>query len=350
MGLFGNISLAKDELPKSHPGYLFLEEAEKSMSRAVRLTKQLLTFAKGGEPVKEDVSLGALAEEVAQFDLSGSQTKLVYHQEEGLWLVEADKGQIQQVVSNLVINARQAMPEGGNLHISLENADLLEAAVADLPQGKFVKVTVRDEGGGIDPKHLERIFDPYFTTKQTGSGLGLATAYSIIKKHGGHISVVSKVGQGTEFTFYLPASEVQQQPEKKAPAAEDLPSFRPARILVMDDEDMVCALVKRMLEPSGFSVMTSSGGQEALAMYQQALAAGVRFDAVIMDLTIPGGIGGKEAIRSLLSMDPAVRAIVSSGYADDPVMANYAAYGFKGCTAKPYTARELRDILRQVLK
>jgi CheY-like chemotaxis protein len=232
----------------------------------------------------------------------------------------------------------------------LANADLSEASVADLPHGKYVKVIVRDEGGGIDPKHLERIFDPYFTTKQTGSGLGLATVYSIIKKHGGHIGVVSKVGQGAEFTFYLPASEVQQQLEKTASAVEDLRSIRPTRILVMDDEDMVCALVKRMLEPSGFSVATASGGQEAIELYQQALTAGVRFDAVIMDLTIPGGVGGKEAIRRLLSMDPAARAIVSSGYADDPVMANYAAYGFKGCTAKPYTARELRDILRQVLK
>ena len=204
MGVFGNISLAKDVLAKDHPGYHSLEEAEKSMYRAVRLTKQLLTFAKGGDPVKEDVSLGTLVQEVALFDLSGSPVKLVYQQTAELWLAEVDKGQIQQVISNLTINARQAMPEGGSLHITLANTDLSATTVPGLRPGKYVQITVRDEGTGIDPKYLDRIFDPYFTTKQTGSGLGLATTYSIINKHGGQIRVESEAWPGHHL-YALPA-------------------------------------------------------------------------------------------------------------------------------------------------
>ncbi len=350
MGLFGNVSMAKDELGKDHPGYASLAEAEKSMSRAVRLTQQLLTFAKGGDPVKADVSLGALVEEVAHFDLSGSPVKLVYQQAEDLWLADVDQGQIQQVVSNLTINARQAMPEGGHLYITLENAAIPAADITGLPPGKYVRVCVRDEGTGIEPKHLDRIFDPYFTTKQTGSGLGLATAYSIIKRHGGHIGVVSALGQGTTFTLYLPASASPPQAETTPSAAACPSPARPANILVMDDEKMIRDIVTKMLLRCGFSVATAPGGREAIAMYQQARAAGAPFDVVIMDLTIPGGIGGKEAIKDILALDPQARVIVSSGYADDPVMANYADYGFKGVAAKPYTLGNLQKVLRQALQ
>ena len=350
MGVFGNISLSKDELAKDHPSYTSLEEAEKSMSRAVRLTKQLLTFAKGGDPVKEDVSLGTLVEEVAHFDLSGSPVKLVYQQTDDLWLAEVDKGQIQQVVSNLVINARQAMPNGGCLYVTLENVTLPAGAIPGLRPGKYIRGTVRDEGTGIDPKNIDRIFDPYFTTKQTGNGLGLATIYSIINKHGGHIGVVSELGNGTTFTLYLPASEFPHAMETQPPAAPSLVLNRPARILVMDDEETVCRLVERMLTRCGFEVATAPGGQEAIAMYQQGMKDGAPFDVVIMDLTIPGGIGGKDAIKELLAIDPHAKAIVSSGYADSPVMANYADYGFKGVAAKPYTPNELRNVLARILK
>ena len=349
-GLFGNISLAKDGLSKEHPVHALLEEAEKSMNRAVRLTKQLLTFAKGGAPVKEDVSLGALVEEVVRFDLSGSKVKLVLQQAEGLWLAEVDKGQIQQVISNLTINARHAMPDGGQLYITLENAAIPAEAIVGLQRGNYVKVIVRDEGSGIDPKHLARVFDPYFTTKQSGSGLGLATAYAVIHKHGGHINVVSELGHGAIFTLYLPASVTPPQAVVAPPTAASAPAARRARILVMDDEPSICAIVARMLKSSGCAVVAAPDGNEAIAQYQQAQAAGTPFDVVIMDLTIPGGMGGEDAVKQLLALDPHARAIVSSGYADDPIMAHYADYGFKGTAAKPFTPNELRTVVRRVMQ
>ena len=339
MGVFANISFAKDELAKDHPGYRSLEEAESSMSRAVRLTKQLLTFAKGGDPVKTEVSLGTLVEEVARFDLSGSPVKLVYQQADDLWRADVDKGQIQQVVSNLTLNARQAMPEGGHLYVTLANANVPAMAVPGLRPGRYLNVTVRDEGIGIDPKHLDRIFDPYFTTKQSGNGLGLATTYSIVNKHGGKISVESSLGQGATFTLYLPASASPPSAEPEPSAATSPPQIRPAKILVMDDEATVCGIVVRMLTPCGFAIVTVPDGQQALEAYRQAMANGTPFDGVIMDLTVPGGLGGKDAIKELLAMDPHAKAIVSSGYADDPVMANYADYGFMGIVAKPYTKK-----------
>ncbi|MCX7001804.1 MAG: PAS domain S-box protein, partial [bacterium] len=291
--VFGNITLAKDVLAEEHPGHALLEDAEKSMQRAARLTKQLLTFAKGGAPVKEDVSLVALVEEVARFDLSGSKIRLVYQHATDLWLADVDKGQIQQVISNLVINARQAMPAGGFLHITLDNAVVPAAAIAGLAPGNYVKVSVRDEGSGIDPQDLARIFDPYFTTKQTGSGLGLATAYSIIHQHGGHLGVVSEPGTGSTFTFYLPIAAPPPQAATLPDAAVYPPLNRPARVLMMDDETTLCDIVARMLIRHGFAVAIAPDGDEALLLYQQAQAAGAPFDVVIMDLTIPGGMGGE---------------------------------------------------------
>jgi len=350
LGLFGNISLAKDGLGTNHPSYSFLEEAERSMSRGVRLTKQLLTFAKGGAPIKEEVNLGTLVEEVARFDLSGSNTSLVYQQAEALWRVDADEGQIQQAISNLVINARQAMPNGGHLYITLTNEELKEGSIPGLSHGGYVRVDVRDEGTGIDPKVIDSIFDPYFTTKQTGNGLGLATVYSIISKHGGHIGVISETGKGATFTFYLPASKSCRHTSPEQAVAEPPAPTRTARILVMDDEEVIRNIVVHMLTRSGFSVATAPGGEEAIEMCKIAYDAGTPFDVVIMDLTIPGGVGGKEAIQALLEIDPDACGIVSSGYADDPVMANWADYGFKGTVAKPYSKDDLMAVLSQVLK
>lgn len=349
MALFGNLSLAKKELPKDHPAFKHLEEAAKSMKRAIRLTKQLLTFAKGGEPVLENVSLGALVEEVARFDLSGSNVMLVYKSANDLWMAKADNGQIQQVISNLTTNAREAMPDGGHLYITVENEDIKKAVSSTLPAGRYIRISVRDEGAGIDPKYLGRIFDPYFTTKQTGSGLGLATTYSIITKHGGQIGVISELGKGSHFTIYLPASETDQ-PKTVASPVEPQP-FKPApKILILDDEKFILMVIPHWLKQMGCFVETASDGQQAIDLYKQSLNAGTPFDVLILDLTIPGGIGGLEVIKTILAIDPNAKAIASSGYSEGAILSNYAFYGFKGVLAKPYTEAQLHEVLGLVLK
>lgn len=352
VGLYGNISLAKELLDRHDPAYQSLEEAEKSMSRAVQLTRQLLTFSKGGTPIKEDVCLGALIEEIARFDLSGSAIRLCYQDCGNVRTILADKGQIQQVISNLVINARQAMPNGGHLTITLENVDLAPNNMLGLQSGCYVKVTVQDTGPGIDPELLGKIFDPYFTTKTTGSGLGLTTVWSIIHKHDGHIQVESKKGQGTSFIIHLPASTTRGEVPAKivADSAPQVaaPLARAQKILVLDDEPSICTLIAKILTHIGYSVETVSDGQQAVARYQQAFASEHPFDGVIMDLTIPGGKGGKEIIKELLFIDPQIRAIASSGYAEDPVMADPSAYGFKGTVAKPYSATTLREAVQRM--
>ena len=349
-GLFGNISMAKEHISKNHSGFKFLEKAEQSIDRATHLTRQLITFAKGGGPVKEHINISSLIEEIVRFDLSGSNVMPVFEQVEDLWMVEVDKGQVQQVFSNLTLNADQAMPDGGHLYVTLENANISQDGEPNSIKGKFIKVTVRDEGTGIAHKHLDRIFDPYFSTKQTGSGLGLTTTYSIISKHAGHISVDSKLGKGTTFTLHLPASESGQLPEPKQSAAKPSTLKQTARILIMDDEEMIREIITEMLKKNGYLVETASDGKQAIEMYKQSLDDGEPFAVVIMDLTIPGGTGGKEVIKDLLKIDPEVKCIVSSGYANDPIMANYGEYGFKGIATKPYTPNKLREVLSQVLK
>lgn len=350
MGLFGNIAVTKKKLSPEHPGFKFLEEAEKSMDRATRLTKQLLTFAKGGAPVKENLSIDTLVEKVVRFDLSGSNVKPVFSHGKNLWKAKADKGQMQQVFSNLTINANQAMPHGGHLYITLENTEIPENYLPSLKHGKYIKITVQDEGTGIDPKHLERIFEPYFTTKQTGSGLGLATSYSILKRHSGLITVDTEPDKGTTFTLYLPAAETGQLSKKIPPAAITSTVEQCAAILVMDDDEMICEVTSEMLKDMGFSVKTAPDGKKAIELYKASMDAGMPFDVVIMDLTIPGGMGGVKAVKEIIALDPEARVVVSSGYADDPVMANHAEYGFRGILAKPYTMDNLQKILSKLLK
>jgi len=350
-GLYGNVSLAKVRLSRSlpdHPSNRYLEAAENSMNRATALTNQLLTFSKGGAPIKETLSLSSLIEQVIPFNLSGSNVKPVVSHPDDLWLAYVDQGQIQQVFGNLTINAKQAMPEGGELRISLENTEIDDNQVQGLAAGNYLRITLTDSGTGIKPEHLERIFDPYFTTKQTGNGLGLATVYSIIQKHGGHISVVSRPGQGTTFSIYLPAAEVQEllippvtNPSESGPQT--------ARILVMDDEQPLCDIIKDLLEGVGYKVETVKNGSLALDRYRQALDAGKPYDLVILDLTIPGGIGGKEVVKQILALHPQAKVIVSSGYAADPIMANYQDYGFKGVATKPYNLDALEDLVKVVL-
>jgi len=350
-GVYGNVSLARAKLSKDqpdHPAFRYLSAAEESMNRATLLSGQLLTFAKGGDPVKENLSIINLMNETVHFNLSGSNVKPVITLAENLWFAKGDRGQLQQVFSNLTINAKQAMPDGGHLSISVENVEIAKNTVPDLDAGKYLLLTVADNGIGITPEHLERIFDPYFSTKQTGSGLGLATVYSIIKKHGGHVSAASQPGKGTIFTLYLPASEAKEQVINKTDPV--LGTFKQtAKILVMDDEELIRSTVSALLEELNYIVETAAEGRQALSLYQQALTAGKPFDLVILDLTIPGGVGGKEVAQRILKVDPGAKMVVSSGYADDPVMANHREYGFKGVIAKPYNLNTLAKLLPRVL-
>ncbi len=322
-----------------------LAQAEQACLRAQALSRKLLTFAKGGAPIKEIISIANLLKESANLTLSGSKSRHEVSIPNDLWSVEADEGQINQVISNLLINADQAMPEGGVIKITAEN--ILVKAESNLPlsEGKYVKFAIADQGIGISPKYLGKIFDPYFSTKQKGSGLGLATAYSIIKNHSGHIQVESQIGVGTTFHIYLPATG-------KGVPAESLtvkPAMGQGKVLIMDDEAMVREVLGRMLSRLGYEVDFASDGSQAIEKFVTAKETNQPFDAVILDLTVPGGMGGKEAIQDLLKINPKVKAIVSSGYSEDPIMAEFQKYGFSEVIAKPYRVSEMSKILQKVI-
>ena len=296
--------------------------------------------------MKQLVSVEKLVTESASFTCRGSQVKSALSFPDHLWPVEADPGQISQVFQNLLINAMQAMPTGGTIKVQGEN--LVVEAGSDLPlaPGRYVKISVEDQGVGMPADYLTKIFAPYFTTKQKGSGLGLATAYSIVKNHQGHIAVASKLGAGTIFQVYLPASVKKMLPQPE----EDRGLFSgKGKILVMDDEEMVRQVLDKMLSHLGYGAEFARDGDEALALFTQAQESGRGFAAVILDLTVPGGLGGKETMEQLLKIAPGVKAIVSSGYSEDPIMAKFEKYGFRGMIAKPFNVTELSKILHQVI-
>jgi PAS domain S-box-containing protein len=324
-----------------------LTAAKKATNRAQELAQQLLTFAKGGAPVKQLTSIGKLVHDTASFTLHGSKATCHFGIPDGLWPVEIDPGQMSQVINNIVANADQAMPAGGSLRVSGENLELLtNSPTLGLRAGRWVRISVHDEGVGIPEEYMAKIFDPYFTTKPKGTGLGLATAYSIVKGHGGIIGVDSKPGEGSTFSVCLPASE------KSLPAASLLAAHAPpgrSRVLILDDEEAICMIVNCALSDLGYEVTETYDGEQAIEAYREALNAGRRFDVVISDLTIPGGTGGQETIRRLREIDPEVCAIVSSGYANDPVMSNFEEYGFSGMIAKPYEIDALGRKVAEVL-
>ncbi len=347
--VLGNITLLELDTPAGSAPGARLADAKRATMRARDLTLQLLTFAKGGEPVKSTIDLPELIKESAGFALHGARARAEFKLARGLWPVNADKGQLGQVVQNLVINAVQAMPDGGLVSIAAENVDTTKAPsdVPPLSAGHYVKLTVADTGTGIARDHLAKIFDPYFTTKEQGSGLGLATAYSIIRKHEGHIMAESDPGQGTRFTLWLPAQPVASAGATSGTTGSRSP-FR-ARVLFMDDETAIRTMATIFMERIGYDCDVAVDGAEAVRKYGDALAAGRKYEVVIMDLTVPGGMGGREAMERLVRLDPAVCAIVSSGYSRDPVMANYRAYGFQGILPKPYGLEQLTKVLGAVL-
>jgi two-component system cell cycle sensor histidine kinase/response regulator CckA len=343
--ILGNVSLAKIYDLQSNVQER-LTEAEKACMQAKELTQQLLTFSRGGAPVKKVTSIAHLLSDSAIFASSGSNARCECSIPDDLWAAEVDEGQISQVVNNLVINAEQAMPGGGVIKVSAENIFLSES-VLPLEDGNYVKISVEDQGVGIPEQHLQRIFDPYFTTKQKGSGLGLATSYSIIRNHDGHIVVESILGVGTTFHIYLPASSEEAVTREKM--EEEIPVMGKGNILVMDDEEFIRELVGDMLVNIGYEATTVSDGAEAVELYKEAKESGRPFDAVIMDLTVPGGMGGREALRRIMEIDPEIKAIVSSGYSNDPIMADFGKYGFSGVIAKPYKTGELSEVLYKVM-
>lgn len=345
MIIFGNISIAMEYLDENHRAYPFIEESEKALERAKRLTKQLLTFSKGGEPVKESLKLDLIAEDVASFDLSGSNVKAIFNKDKDLWSVDADKGQIQQVFSNLIINADQAMQSGGYLYFNFENSIVRPGEIQGLESGRYVVAEIRDTGKGMDSEILEMVFDPYFTTKSTGSGLGLTTTYSIITRHKGKIEVESRLGKGTSFRIFLPASDLLSENSCIEKKDKEICRLNKPKILVMDDEEMILTLVGEMLLELGCIHEVSRCGEEAVEKYGKEFHNGSPFDLVIMDLTIPGGVGGREAVKRILEIDENAKVIVSSGYTDDEIIANYGDYGFQAVMIKPYNMDSLNKII-----
>jgi PAS domain S-box-containing protein len=349
--VFANIGLAKmlttkQASPNGEKTVERLTAAEKACLRARDLTKQLLTFAKGGAPVKSTTSIASIITDTVQFALRGSGVRCTMHLPDDLWPVEVDEGQISQVLQNLVINGDQAMPDGGTITVEAANCALSLQEDLPLKPGNYVRVSVTDQGVGISQDHLPKIFDPYFTTKPKGSGLGLATTYSIVKRHEGHIAVSSAMGIGTCFTFYLPASMVISAQNDEAPEALIQGS---GRILVMDDEEEIREVLEKMLQHLGFDVDLVSDGQQAIALFTRAIQDGTPYVAIVLDLTIPGGVGGKETLRRIKERHPEAKVLVSSGYSNDPVMAHATQFGFSGFIAKPYNLLDLSKVLSRIV-
>jgi PAS domain S-box-containing protein len=323
-----------------------LGDAEKASVRAKNLTQQLLSFSRGGGPVRRAVSMTNILEENTEFALSGSNVKCEYSIPKELRQVEADEGQIGQVIHNLVINAVQAMPEGGVIKVGAENVSPGELETLPLKPDRYVKIFVTDHGIGIPARHSDKIFDPFFTTKQKGSGLGLSSAFTIVRNHEGHLQVDSEVGVGTTVRVYLPVSDERTSSREET---RGRPLRGQGRVLLVDDEQIIRASASEALTRLGYDVKLAVEGTEGVRIYEQAMKGGQAFDVVLLDLTIPGGMGGKDAVRELLRSDPNARVIASSGYSNDPVMADYRAYGFRDVIVKPYRIDDLSEVLHRVI-
>ncbi len=340
----GNLSILRETSADDPDVPVLHKELEHATKRATALTSQLLTFAKGGAPVRDVTPIREWIVESAKFVTRGSNCRCEFRVAEDLDTVEVDIGQLNQVMNNLLINAMQAMPQGGTIEVSAENTLFDGDDSQGMPAGRYVHISVEDHGVGIPSELLERIFDPFFTTKASGNGLGLASSRSIIEQHGGSLTVRSTVGQGTVFDVYVRSSAAapQRHPEQQVVAGK-------GRILVMDDDSGMRLVFQRMLEHLGYTCDVCSDGDEALDRYEEAMRSGTGYDAVILDLTVPGGRGGAHVLEQLKAVDPAVVGVVTSGYTEDDVLARYEHHGFRGRLQKPVRLAALSAEMARVM-
>ncbi len=345
-GIIGNISLARMYAGDGKKSFEVLSRAERACGQAQSLTQRLLTFSTGGEPVKKIMSIVDLLRENAEFVLSGATSQCTFAIAETLWTVEVDPGQFAQVIQNLIVNANQSMPDGGVINVEAENVTLSEEDGLPLAPGRHVRISVADHGVGISASLLSKVFDPFFTTKQRGSGLGLATSYSIVKQHGGYITVNSDIDVGSTFHIYLPhvAGDVDAADDD-----EELTYAGKGRVLIMDDDELVREFSGDALAELGYTVATARDGADAISLYADARASAEPFDLVVLDLTVPGGMGGKDAFMEIRKIEPKVKAIVSSGYSNDPILSNYEQYGFVDAIAKPYKVGKLSEVVHKAI-
>lgn len=347
----GNIGLAQIEAPADSGNLLgFLSKAGQAAQHAAHLSSQLLTFSKGGTPLKKVVSIGELLEHSAEFSLYGSNLRADFDIAVDLWKAEVDAGQIEQVVNALMLNAREAMPNGGTVRVRARNVVFDNKPGTVLPEGHYIKISITDRGSGIPEELHPKIFDPYFTTKATGTGLGLAISYSIVKKHGGLLCLEHTSPEGTAFAFFLRASDRKVTAPEVRAAERGGFHFNHQRILVMDDEAAIRELTSQLLGTLGYQVTTVPDGMEAVRLYERALRRGEQFQAVILDATIRGGMGGVATIERLRNLDPKVNAIICSGYSDEAALSEFLAYGFRGALPKPFTRSELADALQRTFE
>lgn len=346
VAILGNISLAKMELDQDSEMYDILNDAELASERARDLTHQLLTFSKGGEPIKRRFDITRLIREASSFALRGSNVRCQYNIADNLLQVYADQGQMSQVINNISLNAVQSMPRGGTMYVSAENVSVDRDFDPALKPGNYVMVGIRDEGVGIPEENLKKIFDPFFTTKDKSNGLGLSSSYSVIKKHDGHIRIASRPEEGSRFDIFIKASDKQDDNSRNPVCGSNNRDSK--CVLVVDDEPSVLKLAEISLQRMGYNPDTASNGKDGIDKFKKAIDSGRPYDYVILDLTIPGGMGGKDIIKELLQLDPGVKALVSSGYSNDPVMAEYRDYGFKGRIVKPYRISDLLDALKKL--
>ncbi len=349
--IIGNISLAM-MMEQNSQILDILKEAEKSSMMAKELTQQLLTYSRSSSPKKECLSVKTFLEESTGFALMGSNVRCQYNIAEDIRNIEADSGQINQVINAVIINSRQAMPSGGIVKVNAQNVFVDNHHLIPLKTGDYVKITIEDNGIGIPEEYLPRIFDPYFTTKQQGSGLGLAVAHSIIKKHNGFINIESVNGVKTIVEIFLPAS--QEVPKTKHMSVNIKVNGNggngSGKILIMDDNTGVRTVLGRMLQHLGLEVSYADDGIVAVEIYRDEMQKGRKFDIVICDLTVPGGMGGRETLDKLLEIDPDVKAVASSGYTDAPAMTDFENLGFCGVIPKPYRLKDVGMVLKEILK